>query len=260
MGFNTVGFTILGIPPYFFCAGLGLVVAVCLNIILISSKRYCLQGHMKVLILSFISMSISAKLFGCISGVYRAIGTGENITFDTIKNTGIVFYGGLFGFLTAYYCGINSKLIPVRTPYSIDILTVSIPLFHAIARIGCFLAGCCYGMESDIFSISYTILEDGIINTTNRIPVQLIESIFNIGVFAYLFSLLRMENWKNKNLLLRYIILYSCSRFLLEFIRGDTVRGLIHGVSFSQMISILIWLAILTITIKNKGRTKENNV
>ena len=151
-------------------------------------------------------------------------------------------------------------MVTVKDLHAIDVLAMCIPLFHAIARIGCFLAGCCYGIESDIFSISYTILENGIIDTANRIPVQLIESIFNIGVFIYLLSLLRMENWKNKNLLFRYIILYSCGRFLLEFIRGDTVRGLIHGVSFSQMISILIWLAILTITIKNKVRTKENNV
>lgn len=260
MSFNTVGFNIWGIPPYFFCSIVGLVITVCLNIILVSAKKYCLQEHMKVLFISIVSMLVFAKLFGCISGIYRAVGVGESITFATIKNTGIVFYGGLFGLLVGYYWGINSKLVTVKDPHAIDVLAVCIPLFHAIARIGCFLAGCCYGIKSDIFSISYTILENGIIDTTNRIPVQLVGSIFNIGVFVYLFSLLRMESWKNKNLLLRYIILYSCGRFLLEFIRGDTVRGLIHGVSLSQMISILIWLAILTITIKNKGRTKENNV
>lgn len=260
MSFNTVGFNIWGIPPYFFCSVVGLVIAVCLNIILVSAKKYCLQEHMKVLFISIVSMLVFARLFGCISGIYRAVGVGESITFATIKNTGIVFYGGLFGLLVGYYWGINSKLVTVKDLHAIDVLAMCIPLFHAIARIGCFLAGCCYGIESDIFSISYTILENGIIDTANRIPVQLIESIFNIGVFIYLLSLLRMENWKNKNLLFRYIILYSCGRFLLEFIRGDTVRGLIHGVSFSQMISILIWLAILTITIKNKVRTKENNV
>lgn len=260
MNFNTVNFTIFGIPSYFFCAVLGLVIAVCLNIVLVSSKKYCLPEHMKVLIISIISMLIFAKLFGCISGIYRAIGANENITLDTVKNTGIVFYGGLFGLLLAYYCGINSKLITLKDPHAIDILAVSIPLFHAIARVGCFLAGCCYGIETSVFSISYSIMKDEIVNTTNRIPVQLIEAVFDVGIFIYLYALIRKEDWKNKHLLLQYIALYSCGRFLLEFIRGDTVRGVICGVSFSQVISVIVWLTILIVILKNKGKAKENNV
>lgn len=260
MSFNTVGFNIFGIPPYFFCAGVALVMAVCLNIILVASKRYCLQEYMKVLIISILSMLVFAKIFGCLSGVYRAIGVSEAITFDTIKNTGIVFYGGLFGLLVGYRWGLNSKLITVKDPHAIDTLAVCIPLFHAIARIGCFFAGCCYGIESDVLSISYTIMGNGIANTANRIPVQLIEAAFNVGIFIYLFILIRKEDWKNKNLLLRYITIYSCGRFLLEFIRGDTVRGTIHGISFSQVISVIIWFVILTITIKSKSRVKEKNI
>lgn len=260
MYFNTVDFTILGIPPYFFCSVLGFVVAVCLNIILVSAKRYCLQEHMKVLIVSIINMLIFAKLFGCVSGIYRAIGANETITFNTIKKTGIVFYGGLFGLLLAYYCGINSKLIAIKDIHSIDILAVSIPLFHAVARVGCFLAGCCYGVESDVCSISYSVMEDGIVHTVNRIPVQLIEASFNGVIFIYLYTLIQKDDWKNRHLLLRYMVLYSCGRFLIEFIRGDTVRGIIYGVSFSQMISIIVWLIVLIITLKNKGKVKENKV
>lgn len=159
MNFNTVGFYIFGIPPYFFCAVVGLVAAVCLNIILVAAKRYCLQEYMKVLLVSIISMLLFARLFGCLSGIYRAIGGGEVITFDTIKNTGIVFYGGLFGLVFGYYLGLNSKLITVKDLYAIDVLAVCIPLFHAIARVGCFLAGCCYGRESEFFSISYICLK-----------------------------------------------------------------------------------------------------
>lgn len=254
LSFNTVGFNIGGIPPYFFCAGVGLVLAVCLNIILVTSKKYCLEEHMKVLAISLISMLIFAKVFGCISGIYRAIGEGEPITFDTVKNTGIVFYGGLFGLLIAYYLCINSKLITIRDPHAIDILAVSIPLFHAIARIGCFLAGCCYGIESDSFSITYTIMENSIENTANRVPVQLVEAAYNIVLFIYLLAFVRKDNWKEKKLLLRYMVLYSCGRFLLEFIRGDSVRGILLGVSFSQVISIVIWLTLLVVTLKTKRK------
>lgn len=261
MSFDTVGFNIFGIPPYFFCAVLGLVIAICLNIVLVSSQKYCLQEHMKVLLISILNMLLFAKLFGCLSGIYRAIGTGECITVDTIKNTGIVFYGGLFGLLIAYYFGIKSRLITIKDPHSIDLLAVCIPLFHAIARIGCFFAGCCYGIESNIFSINYTIIDDGVVNTASRIPVQLIEAIFNIGLFVYLCVLIHKNDWKNKNLLLRYLVLYSCGRFLLEFFRGDAVRGVIYGVSFSQVISIVIWITILMIIIINyKSKVKENDL
>lgn len=260
MCFNTVNFTIFGIPPYFFCAVIGLVMAICLNIILVSVNKYSLQEHMRVLIISIINMLIFAKVFGCISGIYRAIGANEAITFDTIKNTGIVFYGGLFGLLIAYYCGINSKLVTIKNSNAIDILAVSIPLFHAIARVGCFFAGCCYGIESDMCSISYSIMNKGIINTANRVPVQLIEAIFNMILFIYLYKLVLKEDWKRKHIFLRYLVIYSCGRFLLEFIRGDTVRGVIYGVSFSQMISIIIWIFVFIIILKNKVKAKENNV
>lgn len=259
MSFNTVEFNILGIPPYFFCAVVGLVLSICLNIVLVSSNGYCLQEHMRVLIISLISMLFFAKLFGCLSGVYRAIGVGEPITFDTVKNTGIVYYGGLFGLLIAYYYGTKSKLITVKKPYAVDVLAVSIPLFHAVARVGCFLAGCCYGVTSNIFSITYTMMDNGEISTSSRIPVQLIEAMFNVGLFVYLFSLIRKDNWKGKKILLRYIILYSYGRFFLEFIRGDTHRGVICGISFSQLISVIIWLTVLVFALR-KNKVKENDV
>lgn len=137
---------------------------------------------------------------------------------------------------------------------SINILAVSIPLFHAIARIGCFLAGCCYGIEYTGFgSITYTIMDNGILNSVNRIPVQLIEAGFNVLIFIYLLRLIQKEDWNKKDILLRYLTLYSCGRFLLEFIRGDTVRGVIYGVSFSQVISILIWIGVFIIYKKKQG-------
>ena len=256
--FDTATFFIFGIPPYFFCAVVGLAAAVCLNIVLIYSKKYCLQEHMKVLMISIVSMLVFAKLFGCISGVYRAIGDGEKITLDTIKNTGIVFYGGLFGLLLPYHLCLKIKLVFIKERYAIDILAVSIPLFHAISRMGCFFAGCCYGVESDLpIAINYIIKNNGVIESSNRIPVQLIEAIFNMAIFIYLFSLVLKPDWKNKKLLTRYIALYSCGRFCLEFIRGDSVRGVIYGLSFSQLISIILWMVIIILSIRKKHREKE---
>lgn len=257
MEFNSIGFRVFNIPSYFFCAFTGVVIATCSFIILLSSKKYNLQQHSKAFAISIIGLVISARMFGCFTGVYRALGNHEVITFDTIKNTGIVFYGGLIGMLVTYNICIRSKLITQKDYHILDVLAVTFPLFHTIARIGCFLAGCCYGIEKDtVISIRYTILESGTSVTALRIPVQLLEASFNFGLFIYLLMLLKTTEWKKKYILYRYLILYSVARFFLEFLRGDEARGIINGISFSQVISVGIWIFVV-IRIKIKKKTEE---
>lgn len=258
MTFNSVGFSILGIPAYFFCACIGLVIAICTYISLLFSKEYLLSQHMKVLAISIIGMAVVARAFGCLTGVYRIIGQGEKVTFESIKNTGIVFYGGLLGLFLTYGLCIKVKLVDDEDYHVLDVLAVVVPLFHAIARVGCFLAGCCFGIRSECpLAINYTVLEKGCEITVPRLPVQLFESVFNLFLFIYLLMLLKNKNWKNKQILCRYLMLYSCGRFLLEFIRGDSARGLIAGISFSQMLSVLIWIVLFVFNLK-KRKTKED--
>lgn len=253
MEFNSIGFCVFGIPAYFFCSVVGAVVATCVFIVMLESKNYNLEEHMKALGISVIGLIVFAKMFGCFTGIYKAIGSGEAITFETIKNTGIVFYGGLIGLLTTYSICIRSRLITEKDYHVLDILSVTIPLFHAIGRVGCFLGGCCYGIEKDtLVSVLYTTFNQGIKNTTFRIPIQLIESSFNVLLFIYLFKLSRTDDWKNKHILYRYLILYSAARFFFEFVRGDTVRGIIHGVSFSQVISLIIMICVFVEVKKNR--------
>ena len=141
-----------------------------------------------------------------------------------------------------------------------DVLAVCIPLFHSVARVGCFFGGCCFGKEShSIIAINYTTKVFDEVTTAYRIPTQLIEAAFNFCLFLYLLHLVRSEDWKNKHILRRYLFLYSIGRFVIEFFRGDLVRGVIFGVSFSQVISILIWVHLL-VTLHsrcNKNEVKE---
>lgn len=251
MHFSSINFCIFGIPAYFFCAGVGLVVAVSAFIILLSAKKYSLKLNLRILVISIICMIVTARFAGILSASYRNIGMGKMITISNITKSGIVFYGGLFGLLYSYkYC--LKKLN--QDKQILDILVVTIPLFHSIARIGCFLAGCCFGKENQsCFSIEYTTSILGVENTAQRIPVQLYEALFNFLLFLYLLYLIKLEDWKQKNIVEVYLLIYSVGRFVLEFFRGDTVRGIINGISFSQLISISIWLNLLCKTyIKHK--------
>ena len=66
-----------------------------------------------------------------------------------------------------------------------DFLAPIIPLFHFFGRIGCFLSGCCYGIESKIgFTYKYSLVESA--NNVNRFPIQLVEVSYNMIIFVVL--------------------------------------------------------------------------
>ena len=253
--FNTIGFTIFGIPSYFFFAVVAFVISVSVFIALLAEKKYSLSQNLRTLFVSVIIMIITARLFGCLSGIYRDIGMGHDVTLDGIISTGIVFYGGLIGLLLSFR--ILSKHIE-QDIHVLDLLAVCIPLFHSVARIGCFFGGCCFGKEAHSFiAINYTTKVFGEAVTTYRIPIQLIEAGFNIMLFLYLLHLIKGDNWKSNSILKRYLFLYSVGRFIIEFFRGDLIRGVICGISFSQIICILIWTYLFVPAWRSYKRAKK---
>jgi phosphatidylglycerol:prolipoprotein diacylglycerol transferase len=153
---------------------------------------------------------------------------------------GRMFYGGLVGTLAAGYIVIKKD--NSYTKY-LDIIAAGIPLFHFFAKIGCFLAGCCYGVQSKIgFTYHNSQLTEA--NDIMRFPVQLLESLFCIILFFYLNFLFINNKFKNK-LLYLYLLIYSAGRFFIEYLRGDASRGIWFYLSTSQIISILIFLPVL---------------
>jgi phosphatidylglycerol:prolipoprotein diacylglycerol transferase len=153
---------------------------------------------------------------------------------------GSIFYGGLFGGIVAGYI-ISAKNAKYLKFFDIGI--TSIPLFHFFGRTGCFLGGCCYGIENKIGFIyrNNPITEA---NNIKRFPVQLLEGLFNIVLFILLNYLLKNGKLKNK-ISYVYLAIYSVGRFFLEFLRGDTYRGIWFTLSTSQIISILIIFSLI---------------
>ena len=95
---------------------------------------------------------------------------------------GNVFYGGLLGGILAAM--IILKIRP-QYRYLLDIAAPAIPLFHFFGRIGCFLAGCCFGIESIFgFTAYHSIVEEA--NGIHRFPVQLLEALVNLVIFFIL--------------------------------------------------------------------------
>ncbi|MCL2600567.1 MAG: prolipoprotein diacylglyceryl transferase [Treponema sp.] len=166
---------------------------------------------------------------------------------------GTVFYGGLIGGLTVGWICVRKN-----SGYSnhVDILAVCIPLFHFFGRIGCFLGGCCFGIESTLgFTFRHSPIE--VANGISRFPVQLLEALFNIGLFFLLDRFLRTGRFKNR-LVFVYLLIYSTGRFFIEFLRGDEHRGVWVFLSTSQIISVVIFSSVLVwLYISHRRKPRE---
>lgn len=154
--------------------------------------------------------------------------------------SGLVFYGGLFGAILGVYCYCRQYKVPF-TPY-LDIYAPLLPFVHGFGRIGCFLAGCCYGIEYHGFgSVQFPYNElVPELNKVPRVPVQLIEAALNFILCAVLFFLMKKKKMRAGQLLGIYFVYYAIVRYLLEKLRGDIIRGGVGQFSTSQIISMLL--------------------
>jgi phosphatidylglycerol:prolipoprotein diacylglycerol transferase len=138
-----------------------------------------------------------------------------------------------------------------------DIIAPGVPLFHFFGRIGCFFGGCCYGIES---SFGYTVHGNELLSSVNdvqRFPVQLLEATLNLILFIVLARLLSKGALKGK-LFSIYLLCYSVIRFFDEFLRGDTYRGFLFGLSTSQIISIILFVCSLVYLIVKFKKSRQN--
>ncbi len=153
---------------------------------------------------------------------------------------GLVFYGGLIGAVLGIYIYCRQYKMPFMP--LIDIFAPLIPFVHGMGRIGCFMAGCCYGKEYHGFGCVQFPENELIpeLNDVPRIPVQLIEAGLNFAIAAVLLLLQKRNKLKSGQLMGIYIVYYTIVRFLMEMMRGDKIRGGFGGISTSQIISIVL--------------------
>ncbi len=174
---------------------------------------------------------------------------------------GSVFYGGLLGAIAVGL--ITAKVRKLDVVIYSDNLSPIIPLFHSIARVGCFLGGCCYGIEC---SFGFTAHGNTLVpqlNDVSRFPVQLLESLLNLILAFVMWRLLLYSQKSGKlrgKLLYIYLMSYAVIRFFDEFLRGDEIRGFIFGLSTSQAVSILILISVLMlIFVSYRQKLKANS-
>lgn len=220
------------IPSYGLLLSLGLVVAGAAAI------GRCRRRKLEVCDLLIIAASALGLGMACAKVLYWAVSYSweafwQLLTRDPnalLGGGGLVFYGGLLGGIAGALVG--ARLAGVRLAVYEPVVIPCIPLGHAFGRIGCILAGCCYGIAYDgPFAVNYPFLAE------SRFPVQGLEAVCNAAIAGLLAVYARKER-PDHHIGILYIMLYALARFFLEFLRGDTLRGGWGILSTSQWISL----------------------
>lgn len=168
--------------------------------------------------------------------------------FNSLMSSGFVFYGGLIlGVALVLIFGKVHKIDSIK--YLRECIFI-IPFVHAFGRIGCFMAGCCYGVPYN-GKIGVIFPKDSFaLSGIKLLPIQLIEAICLIIISAVIFYL---HNKKHiESTIEIYLILYSITRFIIEFYRYDSIRGKLFLFSTSQWISLVIFLFSLIYLIRRR--------
>lgn len=161
-------------------------------------------------------------------------------------SSGLVFYGGLIGGLLGIF--FVSRRTKQHFLTFTDLMSPCFCLAHAGGRVGCLMAGCCYGME---YSGPCAVVLNGV----SRLPTQLMEAALLVILSVVLISLFKKKprrgvvtGW--------YLTIYAVWRFIIEFFRADE-RGTVGALSTSQFISLFIFA--LGVFLLYRGRNEEND-
>lgn len=242
----------IAVPGYGFMIGIGFILAW-----LVAERRAKRLGMNSEAI---IDIAIIAAFTGFLGAkiLYVIISFKEFLSnpLAVIGSSGFVVYGGIISGVLCCMFYTKIKKLPFLEYF--DLVMPEIALAQGFGRLGCFLAGCCYGRETDgVFGVMFpegSMAPSGV----RLIPTQLISSagdfinmailLFVAARFGYTACMQKKKAGEHVKRHLcagdigsLYMIIYGIGRFLIEFLRND-YRGEIGIFSTSQFISLFIVL------------------
>lgn len=223
-------------------------------------EHYTREQTNRLIVIIIASALIALGSSFVIDGIFHSIQEGE-WTFGTIS-----FLGGLIG-------GIISVTVLIHFFYKDDnkdmrtimnILITGVVLGHAIGRIGCFCAGCCFGVPTDSFlgiefpfGLAHEHYPDEAVY-----PTQLFEAAFLFAFFFLLNNIKKLRGYEAET----YLIGYGIWRIMIEFIRGDN-RGAVFTMfttqynefpTPSQFMSLFMVGIGIYLVVKHRQKLPEN--
>lgn len=241
----------INLYSYGLMIAIGIIVAVTLFLRRTKTLGLDEDSVLNMIFISIISGVLGGKLLYIITD-YESVRESGGV----FKNfgEGFVIYGAIIaGMLSIYiYCR-RKKWNIVKV---LDAVVPGVAIAQGFGRIGCFLAGCCYGAETScklsVVFPNVSLAPAGV----HLHPTQIYSSIFDflLGVFLLWYS--KKDN-KEGRVFSMYLIIYSIGRFLVEFLRNDP-RGNVGVFSTSQFISIFMFFIGLFIFKLDKFRGRKS--
>jgi len=176
----------------------------------------------------------------------------------SLVSAGGVFYGGLIGALITAIVLVRRYNFRIWT--TADLFAPGIALGHVIGRLGCLMAGCCYGRPTDVpWGITFTNPDAATnVGTPLGIPLHPTQ-LYDAGAELLILILLLVTERRGRPFEGRtfwlYMLLYGISRFIIEFFRGDD-RGVMMGVSTSQFVSLIVVPLSVVMLIRLRARAR----
>jgi len=201
---------------------------------------------------------VGAKLMMFLVDVpYYTEHPGDIFSLSTLQAGG-VFYGGLIGALVVAAWYLRKTRLPIlRTA---DVFAPGIAFGHGIGRLGCFSAGCCWGVECHLpWAVTFTNpAANQLVGVPLRVPLhptQLYESAAEFLIFGVLYWRFHRPHAAG-SLISSYLMLYSAARFVVEFFRFHEQGNLWGGpLDTSQWLSLALFLAGASYLVLNRRGT-----
>lgn len=203
-----------------------------------------------IIFIAFVSALAGAKLLYIIVSWSEMGATFAERLAVSIRDFryGFVFFGGAIAAIGALLYYLKRKHLPVLK--TADFFIVALPLGHAVGRVGCFLAGCCFGKPTALpWGVAFTDPHSLVAREYLGVhlhPTQIYEIIGNLLLFFLLQHYYKKPH-KNGAVLAAYVIGYSLIRFVIEFFRGDFRGEYVLRLSPSQLIAVLAVAAALVV-------------
>lgn len=158
-------------------------------------------------------------------------------------HSGFVFYGGLIASWLYLFFKVRKQKLPMWSV--LDVFALAICVGEGIGRFGCLLGGCCYGKPTSLFwgTVMKTESHLGPLH-----PVQAYEGVALLLFFLLLWTVRERKKYEGQVVVL-FVAGYAILRFILEYFRGDQIRGFFieNILSTSQgigalLIAFIVWL------------------
>ena len=176
---------------------------------------------------------------------------------------GFVSYGAFIGLGTGWIVYLKWRKLDILR-YLDHLCLYSGPFIILMVRLGCLLAGCCFGKPSPFDKFEYVLFivfnnrasDAGHFHLGERLwPTQIWAMAYSMIIFLICYWTESRNKFKGQ-VTLTFLITYAIFRFGLEFFRGDEARGVYFSntISTAQITGLIVIIvcAILWFILKKK--------